>query len=134
MKQGYEIASLAFSFYNSFSLLNAELEGRFYGGGVLELTPNEFKKIPLPYLNVSEKDINKLDDLLRKKTPLNIILDFTDDLILKKGHGFKEQDVVFFREVRAKLVERRIKINTQSFYGIEDIDAKLQQTNPQPHP
>ncbi len=31
----------------------AELFGRYYGGGVLELIPSEFKRLPLPYTSIS---------------------------------------------------------------------------------
>lgn len=36
------------SFMNSWTLLNAELTGRSYGGGVLELMPGEANQLPLP--------------------------------------------------------------------------------------
>jgi len=54
MKQNFDIQSLCASFYNSLTLLFAEIEGRFYGGGVLELTPNEFRRLPVPYHEISE--------------------------------------------------------------------------------
>ena len=49
MKEGYSIRDLCTSFYNSITLLFCEIDGRFYGGGVLELTPSEFKGLPLHY-------------------------------------------------------------------------------------
>ena len=42
-KKLFDINNIAFSFFNSLTLVLAELNGRFYGGGVLELTPNELK-------------------------------------------------------------------------------------------
>lgn len=38
-------------FQNSITALSAELEGRFYGGGVLELVPSEIRKLVVPYKN-----------------------------------------------------------------------------------
>ncbi|HHQ4746911.1 TPA: hypothetical protein ACSQX0_003786, partial [Vibrio cholerae] len=60
MNDGYDIESLVYSFYNSLTLLFSELNGRYYGGGVLELTPNEFKGLPIPYLKVNKKDFLSL--------------------------------------------------------------------------
>ena len=53
MKDEFSIRGLCFSFYNSVTLLFAEIEGRFYGGGVLELTPEEFRGLPLTMLRPS---------------------------------------------------------------------------------
>ena len=47
MKDKHTIEGLCYSFYNSLTLLFAEIDGRFYGGGVLELTPSEFKGLPI---------------------------------------------------------------------------------------
>jgi hypothetical protein len=41
-------ASLVYSFLNSLTSLSAELEGRHYGGGVLELVPSEIERLILP--------------------------------------------------------------------------------------
>jgi hypothetical protein len=48
-KEGFKAEALCFSFYNSLTALFCEVEGRFYGGGVLELTPVEFRRLPLEY-------------------------------------------------------------------------------------
>lgn len=47
MLDGYSIQDLCFSFYNSITLLFAEVDGRSYFSGVLELTPTEFRGLPL---------------------------------------------------------------------------------------
>ena len=49
----FNVNNLAFSFYNTLTMVLAELKGRFYGGGVLELTPSEFKSLKVPYINTS---------------------------------------------------------------------------------
>ncbi len=43
--------AFAAGFYNSLTLLSAELEGRSYGGGVLKLEPTEAEKLLLPPLS-----------------------------------------------------------------------------------
>ena len=45
LKEGLDKDSLVFCFYNSLTLAQCEFQGRYYGGGVSELVPTEFKKI-----------------------------------------------------------------------------------------
>lgn len=47
MKDNYKMDDLCLSFYNTITLLFSEIDGRFYSGGVLELTPKEFKGLPM---------------------------------------------------------------------------------------
>ena len=58
MKEGFNIEDLCFSFYNSVTLLFAEIYGRFYGGGVLELTPEEFRGLPVIMLKPTKKEFD----------------------------------------------------------------------------
>jgi adenine-specific DNA-methyltransferase len=55
-KDGYTIRGMCFSFYNSLTMLFAETDGRFYGGGVLELSPNELKNLPIVYHEPSDEE------------------------------------------------------------------------------
>lgn len=48
-RAGFTIRGVCFSFYNSLTMLFAETNGRFYGGGVLELAPSELKSLPVVY-------------------------------------------------------------------------------------
>ncbi len=110
MKEGFDVKNLTFSFYNTFSFVYAELLGRYYGGGVLELTPNEFKDVPVPYFTgaVNSK-LQKLDKLVRRESTLAEILDYTDNYILKKQHGLTEGEIVKLRSIYKKLLVRRLK-------------------------
>lgn len=56
MKEGYTIRGLCFSFYTSLTVLFAEMDGRFYGGGVLELSPKEFRRLPIIYHEPSDEE------------------------------------------------------------------------------
>lgn len=113
MKEGYDLKNLTFSFYNTFTFIYAELMGRYYGGGVLELTPNEFKDLPLPYINGSlSAKLKKLDRLVRKEAGLGKILDYTDSIILKEHHGLSDADVKKLRVIYRKLLVRRLKKDT----------------------
>ncbi len=110
MKDGYEIKSLAFSFLNTLSLIFTELEGRYYGGGVLELIPSEFKGIPVPYVKVKTSDFAKLDSMLRDKEPIDSILNFTDGVILRDHLKLSKKDILKITTIYRKLVDRRLKI------------------------
>lgn len=58
MKDDYSVRGLCFSFYNSLTLLFAEIDGRFYGGGVLELTPEEFRGLPISMFMPTEVEFD----------------------------------------------------------------------------
>lgn len=104
-KDQYNIKSLVFSFYNSLTFILAELEGRFYGGGVLELTPNEFKNLELPYsANITEKQFKTLDDMLRDKEDIENILHYTNPILLN------DVDTIRLEVIRKDLVARRMKV------------------------
>src|SRR5205085_3868242 len=55
---------LVYSFINSLTALSAELEGRHYGGGVLELVPSEIERLVIPTPEVPVA-IDELDKLIR---------------------------------------------------------------------
>ncbi len=52
----YDVRDLCFSFYNSVTLLFAEIDGRSYFGGVLELTPVEFRGLPLKLVSPTQEE------------------------------------------------------------------------------
>ncbi|XOK60291.1 Eco57I restriction-modification methylase domain-containing protein [Paenibacillus elgii] len=112
MRENYNINSLTFSFYNSLTLVYAELYGRFYGGGVLELTPNEFKKLPLPYIEVSKDELLVLDSMFRDGLKIEHILEYTNSVILKSGFGFTDKEISFLNDTRKLLISRRLKAVT----------------------
>ncbi|ATH70839.1 Eco57I restriction-modification methylase domain-containing protein [Bacillus altitudinis] len=111
MKDGYDVKSFVYSFYNSFTLLMSEIYGRFYGGGVLELTPNEFKRLPIPYIQISNSHFDKLDELFKKQTPIEEILEYTDKKILIEAFKLDEKEIEYIRKIKTKLMKRRLKLN-----------------------
>ncbi len=70
--------SLVTYFQNSITALSAEIEGRYYGGGVLELVPSEIRKLSVPYSNKNLIDLNILDSETRE-LPANILLKRQDE-------------------------------------------------------
>ena len=110
VKEGIDVNSLTFSFYNTFTFIYAELMGRYYGGGVLELTPNEFKGLPLPYVSeISNESLEHLDTMVRRGSKPLEILDFTDKVILQDTFGLSRPDVDKLRKIYMKLLVRRMK-------------------------
>lgn len=104
MKERFDIKSLVFSFYNSLTFVLAELEGRFYGGGVLELTPNEFKELSIPYNGkITDEQFNTLDQMLRDDIDIEDILSYTNSILIP------DLDTLRLEKIRIKLVNRRLK-------------------------
>ena len=52
-------------FVNPLTALSAELEGRHYGGGVLELVPSEIERLLVPLPATVNVDLHALDKAVR---------------------------------------------------------------------
>lgn len=64
---------LVYGFINGLTALSAELEGRHYGGGVLELVPSEIEKLLLPPTATIKPDVKALDAAIRSM-PMDSVL------------------------------------------------------------
>ncbi len=112
MNGDYNLENLIFSFYNSLTLAFAELHGRYYGGGVLELTPNEFKNLPVPYVEIQKKDFNLFVNDFKAKDSIKDICKRNDTAILKTIDPLLDEDSIRkIFHIREKLYLRRIKTN-----------------------
>lgn len=96
------------SFYNSLSLAFSEISGRSYGGGVLELMPNEAENIALPYHEENQTLLKSIDELMRKNKKILDILKITNKFILQDKYGFSESDVNLATTIWQKLSTRRL--------------------------
>lgn len=101
------------SYYNSITFAFTEIEGRSYGGGVLEILPGELRQVPLPNLeNMDEELVDKLlkeiDKAIRKKEDINPVLDKIDQKVLVEYLGFDEEVPRLFRDAWKTLMNRRI--------------------------
>ena len=105
VKSEYDIESVGFCFYNSLTLLLCELNGRFYGGGVIELTPNEFRKVKIPYKFIKKKDIDALDEMIRNRINIDEIIKYVDKIVLKDIATAEEIDTI--NELRREYIKRR---------------------------
>lgn len=64
---GVKPAAFVSGFVNSLTCLTAELEGRHYGGGVLELVPSEIERLLIPMTNASAASLKSADEKFRKR-------------------------------------------------------------------
>lgn len=84
-------ADLVGSFVNSLTALSAELEGRHYGGGVLELVPSEIEKLLVPVVRLPRGSLQYLDRAVRAATP-------PEDLLAERDHDVLEPAGIARRE------------------------------------
>ena len=109
MRENYNINSLIYSFYNSLSLVFAELGGRYYGGGVLELTPSEFKAIPVPYAEISKDDFNMYVKVFANKKNITDIISLFDFEILNASLGLNAEEIRKIQSIYQKLISKRFR-------------------------
>lgn len=67
-----------------------EYRGRFYGGGVGELVPSEFKSLCIPYNNINIEEI----------------FDYVDSIVLE---DLSITDIKAIKKIREKYLLRRLK-------------------------
>jgi adenine-specific DNA-methyltransferase len=98
------------AFLNSLTFAFAEIIGRSYGGGVLELEPNEAQLLPLPLQNAEKLDFDRLDVLMRTGD-VESVLDITDEVLLRDGLGLSQGNLLSLRSAWYRLRDRRINRN-----------------------
>lgn len=112
IKEGVNRKAFVVSYYNSLSFAFAEILGRNFGGGVLELMPSEVEGVYLPYRVENAIFFEKVDQMVREKKTADEILDFTDKELLQKGMGFSETETKMARSIWYKLMGRRLNRET----------------------
>jgi len=107
-KENINLKALIASYYNSISLAFSEIYGRSYGGGVLELMPNEVENILLPYDPKNASLLDSIDKMIREKKDISEILTITNKKILKDNLGFTDEEVSIADNIWKKLSKRRL--------------------------
>lgn len=102
----YDKESMAFCFYNSLTLTLCEYYGRYYAGGVSELTPSEFKKLAIPYYEIKKEDIKQLARMLEENEDINKIICFVNSRTI--GREWENNIIARLDQMRKRLIERRI--------------------------
>ncbi|MDU2663488.1 MAG: class I SAM-dependent methyltransferase [Clostridium perfringens] len=105
------------SYYNSIALAFTEIEGRSYGGGVLEILPKEAGRIIMPDLSsrelIDDDTVNELVNIIDNYVRQNNndilgILDEIDERVLVQIMGLDRELVLAFRHMWITLRERRL--------------------------
>jgi len=109
----YEGNLFVFSFINSLTALSAELEGRHYGGGVLELVPSEIEKLLVPIPNNIDINLEKLNKHFYSKNNHNKIL-LEQDLIILSRIGLSGIEIEIIQNAWQRLKQRRQRKNGKS--------------------
>lgn len=108
LAEAYDAASVVFCFYNSLTLALCEFNGRYYGGGVLELTPSEFKDLALPYTRIVRSDVEVLDRMFQENRPILDIVSYVNERTLATR---LEPDMIeHLNIIRQTLMKRRLSI------------------------
>ncbi len=100
---------LVFSFVNSLTALSAELEGRHYGGGVLELVPSEIERLLVPIVRSTAAELVALDESVRQRDGAESLLFPQDEVVLTQA-GLSEDEISSIQEAWFELRHRRQRI------------------------
>jgi hypothetical protein len=95
-----------YSFINSLTALSAEIEGRHYGGGVLELVPSEIRKLIVPVAPTRNGELAELDRNFRESLGAETLLTIQDAQILTPL-GFSSSECETIRQAWNRLRNRR---------------------------
>lgn len=98
------------AFINSLTFCSAEITGRSYGGGVLELEPREAEKLLIPLLGAENVSFSEIHAMIAKGE-VEKALDINDEILLVQGLGLARRDVRQLRSSWCKLRDRRINRN-----------------------
>ena len=115
----FDEPTLVYSFVNSLTALTAEVEGRHYGGGVLELVPSEIRKLLIPIRKSSEKAVYDLNALMQKGINPEALLTIQNEKILTPL-GFSSQDSNLLLEAWSRLRLRRQRQDPKEAVEEED--------------
>jgi hypothetical protein len=101
---------LTFSFMNSLTFLSAELEGRHYGGGVLEMVPSEIERLLIPLERVDIRTLSDVDKMVRRGMNVDDLLRHTDPIIIQQGLGLSQAEIAVIQAAYRRLRDRRLRV------------------------
>ncbi|KAI3350161.1 class I SAM-dependent methyltransferase [Clostridium botulinum] len=110
--EGVQRDKVLLSYYNSITFAYTELNGRSYGGGVLEILPREASNIVLPDLKdfdlfKTHELLKLIDKTIRNDLPIEDLLDTIDKIVLIDYLGVSKETCNEFRNMWKTLMERR---------------------------
>lgn len=102
---------LVSGFHNSLTLLSAEIEGRSFGGGVLELVPSEIARLSVPAVPGFGSEFERLNEVARSAGDPMMLVEETDRLLSKLDAGINDDILAALQEAREELSRRRFERN-----------------------
>ena len=113
--------TLVYCFLNSLTALGAELEGRHYGGGVLELVPSEIERLLVPVPPNIRPELRTLDALVRQTNAYQV-LEVQDQQLLQVLR-FDDAEISTLREAWTRLKNRRQRSTSETSLDLDDEGA-----------
>lgn len=110
---GVSARGISAAFHSSLSLLTAELEGRSFGGGVLELVPSEIERLAVAVAPGAEDWIEHLDAVAREGGEEDALVQETDAALARSG-ALDAEVLRILGEARMELMGRRLARNERS--------------------
>ena len=101
---------LVCGFLNGLTALSAELEGRHYGGGVLELVPSEIERLLVPPPEKVTPDVEGLDRAVRSMTMEDILVMQTGKVLGELGLSGGQQEELLLGWNRLRNRRQRISV------------------------
>lgn len=105
--RGVDPVALSTAFNNSATFAFAEVMGRSYGGGILELEPREAELLPIPSPTLIPEGLAADVDLLLKARESEKALDLVDRQILVERLGWSTEQAAMCRAAWVTLRDRR---------------------------
>lgn len=105
-KNNIQPEALVYCFINSLTALSAELEGRFYGGGVLELVPSEIEQLMTVYVEDEDRNIEMLNERV-KNLDKEALLRQQDAVVFSKIDDVNTKDIEIIHNAFIRLQLRR---------------------------
>lgn len=93
--------------YTYLTAASAEIEGRSYGGGVLELEPTEAERLLVPQSLDDAVPLSEADAYIRKGK-LETLLIENSNRVLRRALGLSAKDCGLLRQIWEKLRDRRL--------------------------
>jgi adenine-specific DNA methylase len=103
-------------FINPLTALSAELEGRHYGGGVLELIPSEIERLLIPLPESANVDLGELDKAVRNLPTYDVLARQSKVVLGTMGLSRVKQECVL--EGWRKLRDRRHRTSSETIPGL----------------
>ncbi|WP_280476841.1 class I SAM-dependent methyltransferase [Nocardia farcinica] len=118
MNAGTPVTADAFTatFHNSLTMLSAEVEGRSFGGGVLELVPSEVNRLLVPAIPGAEAELSRLDEVARISEDPEELIETTDKVLARLLPNLGGSTLAELSEARHTLMERRLQRTQSKFY------------------